>query len=157
MLPLCVTRFTNETFKQRNQWKNDNKFTGTIYGTPVKINNKIDPEDTIIVLEMNNTTNKIEGIGVIKNKLYNKKCKIYNDNNYNRYIYKSNYIFNIDQLDRNEIELLIKIENILFYGRANYKRGQGIQRLPKTAQLIDGNKTENLLNLIIKKYLNLNI
>tara|TARA_Y100000389_G_scaffold197561_1_gene232384 strand:+ start:3520 stop:3993 length:474 start_codon:yes stop_codon:yes gene_type:complete len=157
MLPLCVTRFTDETNKQRSQWKTDNKFIGTIYGTPVKINNTIVPEDTIIVLEMNNTTNKIEGIGVIKNKLYNKKCKIYNDNNYNRYIYKSNYIFNIDQLDRNEIELLIKIENILFYGRSNYKRGQGIQRLPKTAQLIDGNKTEHLLNLMIKKYLNLNI
>ena len=46
------------------------------------------PPDTIIyVLEMNNSTNKIMGIGRIKNKKYARE-KIYKSGEYNRHVYK---------------------------------------------------------------------
>jgi endonuclease V-like protein UPF0215 family len=41
---------------------------------------------------MNNETNKIEGIGLIRNHLaHDKRHKIYNNNEYNRYIYRGKY------------------------------------------------------------------
>ena len=75
----------NKTFQENENYKNNNNLIGCIYGSPTKISDKILPDTSILVLEMNNSTNKIEGIGYIKNKIFidEKKIKIYNDNNYN--------------------------------------------------------------------------
>ena len=89
---ICVTRFDNKTFKENLYFRNYNNIK-CIYGSPVKITDLIFPNSDIIVLEMNNTTNRLEGIGIIKNKLFiqeKKRYKIYSDNNYNRFIYISN-------------------------------------------------------------------
>jgi hypothetical protein len=53
--------------KENNQ--ENNHIKGCIYGTPVKIKTSILPDTTLLVIEMNNTKNKIEGIGIIKNNL----------------------------------------------------------------------------------------
>lgn len=134
MLKLCVTRFSNITKEENNNWKKKNNHIGSIYGSPVKINSTISPNENIIILEMNNSTNKIEGIGIIKNTLFNKNYKIYKDNNYNRYIYYSNKHFNKENLT-NKLKNLLKIlEHFLFKTKKHYKRGHGIQEIPKYLQ-----------------------
>ena len=46
----------------------------------------------VFVIEMNNERNKIEGIGLIKNRIETlQKYYIYSEQNYNRYIYKGEY------------------------------------------------------------------
>ena len=132
-MEICITRFNNKTFNENMEWKKKNNFTGCIYGTPIKISEKILPETSVIILEMNNSINKIEGIGIIKNKLEKenkKKYKIYDDNNYNRFIYKSNR--RIDKSSFNEHERLVIncLEDLLFKSSKHCKRGQGIQKLP---------------------------
>lgn len=131
MSKICITRFNNITKKENETWKEKNNHNGSIYGTPIKINSTILPNEKLIILEMNNSTNKIEGIGIIKNMLFHKNCKIYEDNNYNRYIYKSNKYVN--QIDINEkLKKILKIlEHFLFKTKRHYKRGHGIQELPK--------------------------
>jgi len=127
---ICVTRFNNETFKQYKLYKQKHKIIGCIYGTPIKINNiNILPYDNIIILEMNNSINKIEGIGIIKNKIYFKKyCNIFTNQNYNRYIYLSNYYINHFTLY--ETYIIKNLEFLLFKTKQHFKRGQGIQILP---------------------------
>ena len=156
---ICVTRFNNVTFHENFNWKKKNNELGCIYGTPIKISENILPNSQIIVLEMNNTTNKIEGIGIIKNKIEyinKKKYKIYEDNNYNRFIYKSN--LRIDKLDFNNYEKkVIKVlENLLFKNSNHFKRGHGIQKLPN---FISENKIFNfnkfLINLYEKKFVDI--
>jgi hypothetical protein len=68
-MEICVTRFNVSTFNENRAWiiKNNNSI-GCIYGTPVKISITLDPDSRLLVLEMNNTNNTIEGIGIIKNK-----------------------------------------------------------------------------------------
>ena len=134
MLKLCVTRFNNITKEENENWKKSNNHNGSIYGTPVKINSTISPNENLIILEMNNSTNKIEGIGIIKNSLFNKNYKIYKDNNYNRYIYYSNKYYNKEILN-NKLKNLLKIlEYFLFKTKKHYKRGHGIQEIPKYLQ-----------------------
>ena len=142
MLKLCVTRFNNITKEENENWKKINNHCGCIYGTPIKINSTISPNENIIILEMNNSTNKIEGIGIIKNNLFNKNYKIYKnknykiykDNNYNRYIYYSNKYYNKENLN-NKLKTLLKIlEYFLFKTKKHYKRGHGIQEIPKYLQ-----------------------
>jgi hypothetical protein len=131
MLKLCVTRFNNTTKEENENWKKLNNHSGCIYGTPIKINSTISPNENLIILEMNNSSNKIEGIGIIKNSLFNKKYKIYKDNNYNRYIYYSNKYYNTENLN-NKLKNLLKIlEYFLFKTKKHYKRGHGIQEIPK--------------------------
>ena len=67
MESICVTRFSNETWKENIIWRNSRNFIGCIYNTPVKISENILVNNIIFVLEMNNEANKIEGIGLIKN------------------------------------------------------------------------------------------
>ena len=83
---------------------------------------------------MNNTKNSIEGIGIIKNNLARenrKYYKIYTDNNYNRFIYKSNYRIDRKNFNSYENEVISLLEDYLFKSAYHCKRGQGIQKLPK--------------------------
>ena len=77
MAKICLTRFTYKTLSENTEWKIKNNISGCIYGTPVTIDSTIYPEENLIVIEMNNSQNKIIGIGLIKNKLFNKRCNIY--------------------------------------------------------------------------------
>ena len=86
---ITTTRFNNETFQQNKNYVNKTGIRGCIYGTPMKMKSNIPMETTVYVIEMNNEKNKIEGIGVINNRLIlDKTYRIYKDMDYNRYIYK---------------------------------------------------------------------
>jgi hypothetical protein len=134
-MEICVTRFSASTFRENREWINkNNNSEGCIYGTPVKISDSIDPDTLLLVLEMNNTNNCIEGIGIVKNNLARenrKYYKIYTDNNYNRFIYKSNYRIDRKNLNSYENEIILWLEEYLFKTAYHCKRGQGIQKLPK--------------------------
>lgn len=153
MNPICITRFNNQTFDERKIWKSKHDFNGTIYGSPIKINSTILPETRLIVLEMNNSINKIVGIGIVYNKLKhnNHKYKIYSDNNYNRYIYKSDKYIDICCLDLLDQKIIEQIELLLFKGRRNYKRGQGIQRLPEFIRQLKSIDIELFINTLVNK------
>ena len=154
-MQICVTRFDNKTLNENNIWKNNNNYIGCIYGTPVKISETILPDTSIIVLEMNNSNNSIEGIGIIKNRLEKqdkKKFKIYNDNNYNRFIYKSNLRIDKKDLKSNyEKKILELLEKILFTTKNHFKRGHGIQKLPKFIEKFDKIDFKTILINIYKK------
>ena len=89
MYIVACTRFNNDTYNENIRWIENNNYNGCIYNTPVRIKDDIPLLINIIVIEMNNTTNKIVGFGLIENKvIYDKYYKIYSTPNYNRYTYK---------------------------------------------------------------------
>jgi hypothetical protein len=128
---LCATRFNNDTFIEfTNQNQTQNK-DNLIYNTPVKISETIFPDETIYVLEMNNSTNMIEGIGIIKNKcITSRRYKIYSDQNYNRYSYNCLYRIKRKDLTEEEEKIFKILDKLLFKGSRHFKRGHGIQKLP---------------------------
>ena len=150
-MEIYVTRFNNVTYKENKDWLLKNNETGCIYGTPIKLSTKILPYAEIIVLEMNNSINKIEGIGIIKNKLLydKKKYKIYSDNNYNRFIYKSNLYISRNDFTTFEESIIINLEKLLFKSHYHCKRGQGIQSIPK---IIRENQIFNFIEFINNIY-----
>ena len=77
MFYLACTRFNNSTYTDNINYRNHNN-EDVIYGTPLPIRNIYPAGSLLVVAEMNNETNKIEGIGLIKNSLvYDKRNKIY--------------------------------------------------------------------------------
>lgn len=127
---IATTRFDTKTHLENKIWKLKNKFEGCIYGTPHRISEKLAINRKIIVIEMNNSTNKILGIGCINNYLrLDKKCKIHKDPKYNRYIYTGKK----SRKDRKDIDknMLNDLEYLLFKTSGHNKRLRGITRINK--------------------------
>jgi hypothetical protein len=94
----------------------------------VPTNEKYSPETHLFVVEMNNTTNQMMGIGLIKNKRQADKTYLVHDIsnsscNYNRYIYKGDRRLAREELPEEIIEIFDKI---LFKGKSHLKRLRGL-------------------------------
>lgn len=139
MYYLATTRFNQDTLQQNMNWREKNNWEGCIYGTPMKISEKIPYGSTVFILEMNNDINKVVGIGVIKNNISKtkdnlhteKSFKIYKWGNYNRFIYKSKYRIDRNDLTRDEEKIVNILDVLLFKGSRHLKRGQGITSVPR--------------------------
>jgi len=150
---MATTKFNCDTYYQNRQYKIKHNET-CIYGVNMQINKKYPDKSYFFVIEMNNQTNKIEGIGYINNLLVNQTCKIYDDHNFNRYIYKGNYHLDISQIPKHLIDAF---ELILFKGKSNMKRVSGISVItPKIVSHWEQYNYDSLLSelkLLFKNYI----
>jgi len=143
---LAVTHFNDSTFLENERWRESNHYDGCIYNSPVSIKQTIMLSSKICVIEMNNETNKIIGIGVIKNKIIPKHHKIYSDNNYNRYTYCGKKRVEASLLDK---KILCNLEERLFKGKNHLKRSQGIVEVPIDVREKYFNVIKKVLRLIV--------
>jgi hypothetical protein len=126
MFHIASTRFNNDTLAQNMDYRLKTGET-SIYGTGFQINVKYSIGSVLFVFEMNNDENRIEGIGVITNNtVFDKKHKIYNDSNYNRFIYRGNYWLSRQQILENDPEIVEIFDKMLFKGKSHLKRQSGI-------------------------------
>lgn len=126
MFYLACTRFNNTTYDENIRYRN--KYNeNVIYGSTLKIREKYPVGSLMFIAEMNNEKNKIEGIGLIKNLLvHNKRHKIYDNNEYNRYIYRGKYWLSREQINNYNPQILEIFDNILFKGKSHLKCRIGI-------------------------------
>jgi len=127
MFYLACTRFNNTTYDENIYYRY--KYNETvIYGSILKIREIYPKETLIFIAEMNNNDNKIEGIGLIKNILvHDRKYKIHDNNEYNRYIYRGKYWLSRAQILEVDVEILNIFDNILFKGKSHLKNRIGIR------------------------------
>ena len=127
-LHIGTTRFNNSTYEENIRYRKNNDITGCIYGLPVSIPTKVKRAEMVYVIEMNTETKKIVGIGKVSNSRYRDKYyRIYNDNTYNRCIYKGRNHISRENIENKEaLEIL---ERVLFKGKGHMCRGHGITRL----------------------------
>jgi hypothetical protein len=125
---LAVTHFNNLTYGENERWRKNKEYEGCVYNCPVYIKDSIPISYKIYVIEMNNETNSITGIGLITNRVITKRYKIYSDNNYNRYTYRGKKRIDSNLLDEVTLKCL---EERVFTGKKHLKRSQGIAEVPK--------------------------
>lgn len=126
---IVTSRFNNATWAENCQYREENKEIGCIYGPSRRMSEKIPLNALVYVFEMNNSTNQLEGIGLIKNCIhFDKKYNIYEAGNYNRYTFKSAYRLDRSVLDASLIEVF---DHILFKEKTHLKRGCGFTRIPE--------------------------
>ena len=81
-----VVHFNNKTFQENELWRKSRKYEGCIYGVD-KSTESIPYGEKIIIIEMNNDTDEITGIGKIVNIIKSEnRSRIYSDENYNRIV-----------------------------------------------------------------------
>lgn len=131
MFTIVSTRFNNETWEQNINFRKKYNYSGCIYGVPQPMSNKIKLNSPVFVVEMNNSINKIEGIGLLKNNIYlDKYYKVYNAGDYNRYTFKGKYRINRDELLNINSKLVELLDYILFKEKTHLKRGIGFTSIP---------------------------
>ncbi len=128
MFYIACTRFTSETYAENIKYRNRHNEI-VIYGSPLRIVNYVPLHAKIIVAEMNNTTNEIEGFGIILNQQVYKLHKIYKYTEFNRYIYRGNLWISKKQIEHYNPVLLQIFNNLLFKSKLNQKRRIGITML----------------------------
>lgn len=127
---IMTSRFSNETLEENKKYRESLSKVKCIYCCPDAIARSIPYDSTLYVLEMNNSENKIVGIGKIKNSPKLQKYIVYNENNYNRYQYIGKHRIDRDEMDDEEEEIMQLFDNWCFKGMGHMKRGQGIKSFP---------------------------
>ena len=156
MFYIASTRFNNKTWKENTEYKQKHKITGVLYGVTIKMHEKYQLGSLLFVVEMNNDTNQIEGIGLIRNNVgLEKRHFIYQDDNYNRFIYSGNYWLSKQVLEENNRRLVEILETMMFKGKSHLKRQSGIsvitQKLYSRWQFDETWVKETLKNIFIEK------
>ena len=131
---ILTTRYNNDTFMQSIIWRQTNNYTGCIYNLKTRISNTNLYDKPYFVLEMNNTTNLVMGIGVIENKISIINESIYINCYLNRYTYKGTIRKSINKDNFSVSDKLYfetQIEDVLFKGKGHMKRGQSMTHFPK--------------------------
>lgn len=125
---MLTTRFTTETFQENKRYRDTHNIP-CIYSSSLPISDKL-PYQDYYVLEMNNTTNRIMGIGKIS-KTLQPTAQIYSYKYYNRYTYKGTMYAEInDDLPEKYQTIITNIERKIFYGRGHLKRGSSFTSFP---------------------------
>ena len=151
---LMVSRYNNKTLEEVTYYRNINNIENdkSIYCSPMQIKNDIPINETLMILEMNNDTNKVIGVGLIKNYIWaDKQYNIYTERNYSRYIYKGNYRILREEIETigKKYESLMKIfDLVLFKGKTHVKRGQGITEVPEKLYAHIKINEEGLMDLL---------
>jgi hypothetical protein len=127
MFYLGSTRFNTCTWIENQTCKKKEKIKGAIYGVSIKINDKYPLNSLIFVIEMNNDNNEIYGISLIRNSIVtDKKYPMYDNNDYNRFIYKGEYWIDREEILTENRIIIEMIENMVFKGKSHLKRQSGI-------------------------------
>lgn len=137
MFSVVTGRFNNRTRDANYAYRKKRDFT-CMYCAPCELSSKILYNTPVFVIEMNNETNKIEGIGLIKNKpVTNRYYKVHEDGNTNRFIYVGNYFLDRETIDDYNPLLVYVLEEILFKGYTHSKRGSGLTTIPEKVLKLD--------------------
>jgi hypothetical protein len=154
MFTVVTGRFNSETLISNYEYRKKRDFN-CIYCCPSKLSPKIQYNTLVFVIEMNNSTNMIEGIGLIKNKPETDRYyKVHLDGNTNRYIYIGNYFINRKTIEDCNPHLVQILEQILFKGKTHSKRGSGLTIIPEKVLKLDVCKDINIKKDIKDIFLN---
>lgn len=137
MYSVVTTRFNNETLENNYAYRLRHGYT-CLYSCPLELSPKIHYGTPVFVIEMNNSTNKIEGIGLIKNAPETKRYyKVYLEGNRNRFTYIGNYFLDVKTIKDYNSNLVHILEEILFKGYTHSKRGTGLTSIPEKVLKFD--------------------
>ena len=130
---IVTTRFTNETWNENKTYcEKHKKYLQCAYGVPLQTNNDFAHDDVLFVLEMNNEENKIMGVGMVKNEplFRNSMYKIYDNQDYNRYVYLGKNRIDRSEMNEDEENICKVFEILCFTGKRHQKRLSGIKAFP---------------------------
>jgi len=133
MYKVVCSRFNNKTWSENVDWRRRHNHPGCIYGSP----SDITEITTIFVIEMNNDTNRVMGVGKLvidtAPMATGRRFNVYDCQSYNRYKFMGR-----ERVDRDaDIEpnprlssIFKRLDYLLFRNARHCKRGSGLRSIP---------------------------
>lgn len=148
---LMTSRFNNKTIEENKRFRETSWNQGCVYCTPDPVSQTIPLQSKLFVLEMNNDTNRIVGVGLCFNKSFSEKYAVYQENNFNRYNYIGKYRIEREDLNAEEEAVFKALDILCFTGNYHMKRGQGLKLFPLKL-LLNCEKVLNLTEYVEKMF-----
>jgi hypothetical protein len=148
---LLTSRFNEDTWNENKKYREENANIGCIYCCPDPVSQKIPAESIMFILEMNNDTNKIMGIGMVRNKSLSRRIQVYKDGNYNRYVYTGKLRISREEMNTEEETIMKVFDQLCFKGNRHMKRGQGLKSFP-IEMLYNCSRMLDLVDFISKMF-----
>jgi hypothetical protein len=145
---IVTSRFNNFTWTENQYYRDKHKNINCIYCAPELVTKTIPLDAIMFVIEMNNDTNKTLGIGLVRNRATSGLYNVYEDGNYNRYVYAGKTRINRDDFTQHEEEVFKIVDKILFTGTQHMKRGQGLRSFPIKTLYECSKKNLDLVNYV---------
>lgn len=120
---IATTRFNNDKRYCEKIGKN-------MYNCEQPVSQYISKKIDVYVLELNNETNRIVGIGLIRNNPIYKKYKIHSVEKYNEFSYIGKEGIERCELTPKEEEIMRVFDILCFKGKRHMKRLKGIKCFP---------------------------
>jgi len=127
---LITSRFSNSTWDENRRFLSKKIKIGCVYCSPTLMSKKINLDSVMFVLEMNNDTNKIMGIGKVINHPKLRRYSVYNNQNYNRYVFTGKYRIDREDMNEEEEQIMKAFDILCFKGNYHMKRGHGLSAFP---------------------------
>jgi hypothetical protein len=127
---IVTSRFNNSTWSENEKFRKKHSALKCIYCAPEEVSKTIPSDAIMFVMEMNNDTNKIIGIGMVRNHSYSGVYNVYDDGNYNRYTYIGKMRISRSEMTEHEEKMMTVLDKLLFTGIRHMKRGQGLRCFP---------------------------
>lgn len=127
---IMTSRFNSHTLMENRSFRDKNTKIGCIYCCPDPVGRSIPIDSIMFILEMNNDSNTIEGIGMVRNHPYPNKYCVYENGNYNRYAYVGKYRIDRRDMTEEEENIMTVFDVLCFTGNKHMKRGQGLKSFP---------------------------
>lgn len=141
---LMTIRYDNNTHQEMKDCVSQNAKRGIkcVYGCPKAVSDCVIRDTVLMVLEMNNDENRIEGVGMVRNTIQDRAFKIHDDGNLNRFAYVGTRRIDRKDMTEGEEQVFAAFDIICFKGFNHQKRGHGITIFPldvveKCKKLID--------------------
>lgn len=128
---ILTTRYNEKTLLANRTFLEKSGKYKCVYSSPAPISEKIPVGSKCIVLEMNNDTNHIIGIGLIEKTECKKKLCVQEWGYYNRVHYAGYFrIAREDLVALEESRIMETLDALCFKGSGHLKRGKGLTMFP---------------------------
>jgi hypothetical protein len=141
---LATTRFSQDTWNENCAYLKTQPNLGCIYPVPEPNGQHIPVESHLFILEMNNTQNRIMGIGLVKNKPIYNKYRVYTTQKYNEFAYVGKYRIDRSQMNEMEERIMKFFDIFCFKGSRHLKRLLGVKAFPSDILY----KCRNIMDLV---------
>jgi hypothetical protein len=153
---IMTTRFSNKTMLENQCFREKHPKIKCVYSSPQRVASHIPLDSTIFMLEMNNDINRILGIGMICNHSHVGKYRVYEESNYNRYVYTGSNRIDRSELSEDEEKIIKFFDIVCFTGNKHMKRGQGFTIFPmetifRIFKFCDINLVDYIKNMFLKR------
>ena len=126
---LFTSRFNDETYAENRKFCTKYK-KKCLYSNPHPLPPSVPADAIVYVIEMNNTKDKIVGIGKVQNRMKYSIFNIYGEEFYNQNHFEGVDHISADQFDEKYKPFMESLEQQCFFGRGHLKRGHRMLSFP---------------------------